>query len=229
MASAGTVTLDLDANSVKLLQELQKAQRRTRTTANSMAADFGKAFAGISKAAVAAGAVFAGVVTKMTVDGLKAVDANAKLARSLDGTVDGLQALQIAASDAGIQGLESSLTRLNRNLGAAAMGAGPAAKTVEALGINLKEIQRLDVDQKIAYIGQRIQEAGVSSQEAARHLQRLGFDQAQALALFRDGGASVQAYREEVQKLGLSVSEIDAAKIEQANDRFSRFGFWCAV
>ena len=39
-ASAGTVTLDLDANSVKLLRELQKAERSTKKSAGNMGADF---------------------------------------------------------------------------------------------------------------------------------------------------------------------------------------------
>jgi len=87
MASAGTVTLDLDANSVKMIRELQKAQRQTKRTATRMAGDMGKALGGIAKAAatmgIALGAAFATGVVRNTIEQQKAV---AQLNASLEST-----------------------------------------------------------------------------------------------------------------------------------------------
>src|SRR5690554_5308083 len=183
--------------------------------------DSAKQLAKYGAAAAAAGAAAA---TALTVQGLKAVDAQAKLARSLDTTIDSLKAMQMAAGDAGIDGLEGSLARLNRRLGAAERGSGAAAHAVEALGLDLQALSGMDVDERMATIADAIRDSGASMQVAARHAQDLGFEQREAAAFFMQGGDAIRAYRGEVEALGLSMSEIDAAKVEAANDAFGAFG-----
>ena len=223
-ASAGTVTLDLDANSVKLLRELQKAERSTKRTASNMGADFAKMAANIAKTTAVVATAFAAMTTKLTRDGLKVIDANAKMARALGASNDALQALQMAAGDVGLQGLDSSLNRMNRRLGAAEFGAGAAAKTVEILGLDLAALAQMDIDEKLQSISKSIKDAGLSSEQAARHLQNLGFEQAQATAFFSTGISDLSGYRKEINALGLSLSDIDAQKIEEANDAMGVFG-----
>lgn len=223
-ASAGTVTLDLDANSVKLLRELQKAERTTKKSVSNMGADFARMASNVAKTTAVIATAFAAMTTKLTRDGLKVIDANAKMARSLNASNDALQALRMAAGDAGLEGLDGSLNRLNRALGAAEMGTGRAVKTVEVLGLNLRELSAMDVDQKMQTIGQAIRDAGISSEQASRHLQNLGFEQSQAMAFFSSGIADLSQYRREIQALGLSLSSFDAARVERANDAMGVFG-----
>lgn len=173
---------------------------------------------------VGLGAVGAALAAKLTKEGLAAIDTQAKLARSLKGTADGLRAVQITASDAGLDGLESSLSALNRRLGAVEAGGGPAADTLKRLGLNAQELSRLDVDERMASIADAIQQSGMSAQETARHLQQLGFTQAEAAEFFMQGGDAIRAARAEVDQYGLSLSEVDAAQVEAANDAFSRIG-----
>src|SRR5690554_6570119 len=66
----------------------------------------------------------------------------------------------------------------------------------------------------------------MSMQQAARHAQNLGFEQSEAAAFFMQGGDAIRSYRQEVEDLGLSLSEVDAAKVEAANDAFSRMGMF---
>jgi hypothetical protein len=178
----------------------------------------------LAKYGAAAAAAGAAIAIALTREGLRAADASAKLARSLDATIDGLTALRMAAGDAGIDGLEGSLNRLNRRLGTLELEGGPAAATIERLGIDLEKIRVMDIDQKIGYIGDRIRDTGISSQEAARHLQQLGFQQEGALELFRKGSDEIARYRDEVDKFGLSLSMVDAQKIEKANDAMGILG-----
>src|SRR5690554_4118542 len=180
----------------------------------------------LAKYGAAAAAAGAAAAAALTIQGLKAVDAQAKLARSLDTSIDSLRALKIAAGDAGLEGLEGSLTRLNRRLGAAEMGMGDAAKSVEVLGLNLQELSGMDADERIAAISDAIRDSGMSMQQAARHAQNLGFEQSEAAAFFMQGGDAIRSYRQEVEDLGLSLSEVDAAKVEAANDAFSRMGMF---
>lgn len=223
-ASAGTVTLNLDANSVKLLRELQKSQNATRKTSGTMAADFEKSFTRIAKASAAMAAVLLATTTKLTRDGLASVDAQAKMARAVNGTNDALKALQMAAGDVGLQGLDGALTRMNRRLGAAEFGAGAAAVTVKALNLDLEALSKMDIDQRLQSIAQSIDAAGISSEQAARHLQNLGFEQAQASEFFAKGISDLSGYQREVRQLGLSLSLVDSYKVEQANDAMGVFG-----
>jgi hypothetical protein len=223
-ASAGTVTLDLDANSVKLLRELQKAEKSTKKSASNMGADFSRMASNIAKTTAVVATAFAAMATKITRDGLKVIDANAKMARSLNASNDALMALQMAAGDAGLDGLEGSLSRMTRALGAAEMGTGRAVKTIEVLGLDLAALSQMDVDQKLQTIAEAIQKAGISSEQTSRHLQNLGFDQAQAMQFFTSGITDLGNYRREINALGLSLSSFDAARVERANDAMGVFG-----
>ena len=223
-ASAGTVTLNLDANSVKLLRELQKAERTTKKSVSNMGADFARMASNVAKTTAVVATAFAAMATKLTRDGLNVIDANAKMARSLNASNDALQSLRMAAGDTGLEGLDSSLSKMNRALGAAELGTGRAVKTIEVLGLNLRELSAMDVDQKLQTIGQAIRDAGISSEQAARHLQNLGFEQSQAMAFFSSGISDLSTYRREIQALGLSLSSFDAARVERANDAMGVFG-----
>src|SRR5690554_4653707 len=153
---------------------------------------------------------------------MNVIDSQAKLARSIGGTVTGLRAMKLAAEDNGIDGLESSLNRMNRRLGAVEMAGGPAAETVKRLGLNIKELAEMDVDDRLASIADSIRDSGISAQEAARHLQQLGFQQAEATTFFMQGGDAIRAARDEIEAFGLAVDMISAAQIEEANTQLSR-------
>ncbi|KJD20511.1 hypothetical protein VE30_01965 [Vreelandella aquamarina] len=221
--SLGRLTLDMVLQTGNFLGPMERAQRETRRNMRQMEADAKKAGAGIAALAAGATAAAAGIYAYAK-SNMDTIDANAKLARSLEGTIDGLRAVNMAASDNGLDGMEASLNRMNRRLGAVEMNGGPALKTVERLNLNLQEMQDMDVDEKLAYIADRIRDSGVSSQEAARHLQQLGFEQRGATELFLKGGDAIRNARQEIEDYGLSVSMMDAAAIEQANDALARIG-----
>jgi hypothetical protein len=206
------------------LGPMDQAQRRTKRTTTQMAAEFEKVANRVGALGVAAATAAAGGIAALTREGMNAIDSQAKLARSLEGTIDGLRAVNIAASDSGIDGMEASLNRMNRRLGAVEMSGGPALKTVQRLNLDLAALRDMDVDERVAHIADRIHDMGLSNQEAARHLQQLGFEQRAATQLFMDGGAAIRAARQEVDEYGLSVSMVDAAAIEAANDALSRSG-----
>ncbi|PCF97656.1 hypothetical protein [Vreelandella nigrificans] len=221
--SLGRLTLDMVLQTGNFLGPMEKAQRDTERNMRRMEADAKKAGAGIAALAAGATAAAAGIYAYAK-SNMDTIDANAKLARSLEGTIDGLRAVNMAASDSGIDGMEASLNRMNRRLGAVEMSGGPALKTVERLNLNLREMEGMDVDEKLAYIADRLRDSGVSSQEAARHLQQLGFEQRGATELFLKGGDAIRSARQDIEDYGLSVSMMDAAAIEEANDAIARIG-----
>jgi len=225
--SLGTLTVDLILKMGGFEQGMDRASRQTKARMRDIQKSVDETakrvrdFIAIGAAAVATGAAITGAMVNSS---RQSIDAQNKLARSLDTTYDSLTALQLRAGDSGIDTLDESLNRMNRRLGAVEMNAGPAVKTVKALRLDLEAMADMDVDQRIGYIGDRIRDLGISNEEAARHLQQLGFEQKAALELFKNGSADVQRYRNEVEWLGLSVNDLDARRVEQMNDALGIFG-----
>lgn len=225
--SLGTLTVDLILKMGGFQEGMDKSARLTKQRMKEISKSVDEAAGRFKDFAL----VGAGVIATASAIGIamvnsarQTIDANSKLARSLDTSYDSLTALQLRAGDSGIDNLEGSLNRLNRRLGAVELASGPAAKSVERLQLDLEAMANMDVDQKIGYIGDRINELGISNEEAARHLQQLGFEQAAAIELFRNGSADVARYRREVDELGLSLDDMDALAIEQMNDALGIFG-----
>src|SRR5690554_356333 len=199
-------------------------QRGLRETSTGMAG-LRRAIVPTVAAVAALGTAFTAVAATMyglARAEMNVIDSQAKLARTIGGTVTGLRAMKLAAEDNGIDGLEASLNRMNRRLGAVEMAGGPAAETVKRLGLNIKELAEMDIDDRLASIADSIHDSGISAQEAARHLQQLGFQQAEATTFFMQGGDAIRAARDEIKAFGLSVSMLDAARIEEANTQLSR-------
>lgn len=199
------------------LDSTEKSGTKLVTKTRELTNTFGKMAVGVGLAGAA-------LATYYTKQGLAAVDAQAKLARNVNGTYDALSSLKVAFEDSGVDGYDASINRLNRRLGAAEQGGGAAAGAVKALNLDLEALSKMDVDERIASIADSIRDSGASAQQAARHAQDLGFEQQSAGAFFLQGGDAIRSYRKEIDEFGLSISELDTIKIEQANDEFAKTG-----
>lgn len=209
----GADTADFDKGVKSSEQRLDELQKKMRGGINTA----GKWGAGMASAAMAMGAA-------MVAQGAKAVSAQVDLQRALGGSYDAITALKMAANDMGLDGVEASLTRMNRRLGAAEKGGGAAAGAVKELGLDLKALSKLDADEKIAHISSRMREMNVTSERAARIAQDLGFEQTQAARFFMEAGESMSGYRSEVDALGMSISDLDAMRVANANDSIAKMG-----
>lgn len=231
MTDIASLQFDVDSSDLKsanaeLGRTTEQSGKATKAT-TKFGLDTEKSMQQAKRGALAIAAGFtaaAAAVAVLTKRGLSNVDNQAKLARSLGVTADGLRAVQLAASDAGIEGMDMSLNRLNRRLGAAANGNKEYKDTVDRLGLSLDELSEQDADERIASIADAVQRSGRSSQETARDLQKLGFEQAQANDFFRQGGSAIRAATQDVEDYGLSLNEIDTRQVEAANDAWARIG-----
>ena len=198
----------------KRFKELDEAVKQTENTiAVSMAA------------AGAAAAGFAAAVAKITTDQMELIKTQNTLAKSLNSTITGLKAVNEVAEDNSIEGMEGALARLQRRLGAFENnGGGPAAGAIKALNLNTKELANSDADKKIEIISRALKEQGVSSAQAARYVQDLGFEQKGVVELFKDGGKAIAEQRASIEAMGRAVSQIDAAKITIAKREFDGMG-----
>jgi len=211
--------------------ELQAAIKRAKKGLQ----DFGREMReGINVAAkwtaamAASGAAISAYMVRQT---MEAIDAQAKLAQRMNTTVASVAALEHAGGLAGVSAeqLETAARSLTSRLGEAAMGTGDAAKALERLGLNANELAAMPLDQRIALINERIRENIPLAQQAAIAADLFGERAAQAILLL--DADQIREAAENTRIFGTALSDIDAAKVEQANDAISRIslitdGFW---
>tara|TARA_R110001632_G_scaffold73618_7_gene169249 strand:- start:4781 stop:6970 length:2190 start_codon:yes stop_codon:yes gene_type:complete len=184
----------------------------------------GRNLAGLAKAAGAAGVLVGGALAAMTTQGLAAVDAQTKLARSIDGSVNALRAVQIAAGYAGVSVGEANtaMQQLNRELEAAKEKGSPAQKALAKLGMTASDLAGLDSDERMAALADRINELGLSSGQASDILRDLGVRSRNMALLLIQGGDAIRSAREEVTAFGLELTKAQTDSIESANDAVAR-------
>tara|TARA_S200002703_G_scaffold60169_1_gene52068 strand:+ start:3167 stop:4936 length:1770 start_codon:yes stop_codon:yes gene_type:complete len=215
---ANDVNIVISADARNATKNIKKAQKavgglddRIKKFAKRGALAFGAAF-------TAAGAGAALLVRRS----LETIDAQAKMARSLNASVAAVQTLNRASELAGVSfgELRTASVALNRRLSQAANGTGTAVTALDRLGLSAKDVINLEFDQQIALISDRMSELVPQAQRAGE-LTKLFGDRA-AFAISRIDSATIQQANEELRSLGVLVSDVDAAAIEQANDAMSQ-------
>ncbi|MCC5967777.1 MAG: phage tail tape measure protein [Natronohydrobacter sp.] len=197
----------------RLSQEMEAANRRLAAFSRRVK---------LAAAAAVAAATEAGVA--MIRSGLQTVDAQAKLAASLDTTVASIQVLERAGDLAGVSmgQVEQATIQLTRRLSQAASGTGPAVEALRRLRLSAEDLQRLPLDARIATIQERLAEFVPEAERAAVASQLFG-DRA-ALVFGRIDSATLRQATQDVRDFGVVVSDQDAAQIERTNDAISRLG-----
>ena len=213
----GTLLARMGLDARQFNRGLDSARGRVRKFAANISRSM--ALAGVAMAGAAAAGV--GALTRSS---LTFVDQQAKLARSIDGSIDALRALQLAGNDAGVSSdtLNASMQKLGTKLVEANVKGGASAKALDRMGLSAKNLLALDVDERLATIADRAKELGWSATKTSQFLLEMGVESKEMALLVAQGGDAIRAARKEVKDLGLSLSAVDAAKVEVANDAMSR-------
>jgi len=229
VASAGTVTLQLDANSVRLIREMQKAQRQTRRSATSMRQDLSRAFDRIGRVAAvmvaAVGAATAAVVRSQA----RQIDELGKTADAIGITTESLQALQVMGNLTGTssQQLATNLERMQRRLGQVARNGGPAARALEDIGVNIQDIINLPADRQLEEIAQAfagVENATLRASIANDLFGRAGVRMLKLMdQLSKDG---LTPLRRELEQLGFALDRQGVARVEAMNDSLAKTGLF---
>jgi hypothetical protein len=174
---------------------------------------------GLATATAAAGASAALVKMRMT-----AVDNLAKTADKLGVTTEALAGLQHAAEISGVstETMNMALQRMTRRVAEAAMGTGEAKGALEELNLNADALAKLPLDQQMNIVADAMQ--GVEKQSDRVRLAMKLFD-SEGVALVNTlagGSDGLKEMAEEASKLGIAISRVDAAMIEEANDNVTR-------
>jgi len=225
--SLGTLTVDLIARTSGFVQGMSKAERESAKRAKQIRKDLqqiGKEFKALGKSlavgGVAAGAGLVAIIEKNR----ELIDEQAKLARSLESTVAGLAVTTRAGELSGVafDKVAQATKDLTRRLSQAADGTGPAVKALERLNLTAEELSQLPLDERIQTINQAILDFIPAAQRASVAGQLFGEEG--SLAISRLDPETIKKAREEAQLFGTTLSQLDAAKVEAANDAFSTIG-----
>jgi hypothetical protein len=175
----------------------------------------------IAPIAAAIGVAFSGAAIRSQMD---YIDAQAKMAQSLGTTSASLQVLERAGELAGVSlgSVEQSSKDLQRRLSQAAAGGGPVADALKKIHLSARDLIGLPLDERVSAINGALEEFVPAAQRAAIAGQLFG-EEGSLLMTRLDPKIIAQAAAE-IDRLGYSISEVDAGKIEQANDAISSLG-----
>lgn len=212
-ARLGLDTAEFDAG-------MRGAQVRARTGFAGAFASIGRAVLPVTAAIAAAGAATYAVVGP-AMHAAAAIDEAAKAARRVDGSLAGWESLRLAAGEAGVdvRALSDQIQNLNVRL------AAPTAQTQSALarlGLDASALAQMDVDARVAAIADAVAGLGLDAGQTGAALRDLGIEDRRMVGLIAAGGAGIRAAAQDIADYGLAVSDIDAARIEAANDQIGR-------
>ena len=188
----------------------------------------GKVALGTIKKVAKIGAVFATAAAAATIAltkmSMTSIDNLSKTANKIGATTEALAGLQFAAELTGVSAetMNMAMQRMTRRVSEAAMGTGEAVKALKELGINAYELERLPLDEQMNVVADAMQNVG-SQSDRVRLAMKLFDSEGVALVNTLAGGSeALKEYAAEAEHLGLTISDIDAAKIEAANDSITR-------
>lgn len=217
--AAGSIVIDLLMRTGSFETDTARAERRLKQFKKE-ASDVGKFLGG-------AFALAAGVVTAafgaMVSRSREAIDSQAKLAAQLRTTYSSLEVLGRAGELAGLsmQQIGAAGRQLEINLGRAEQGVAAQADALDKLGLSADALSKVPLDQRILLINKALKENVKESERAAVAADLFGARNGVAIQTL-DAGTIAEAARQ-VEIFGLNLSDVDAAKVEQANDAMSVF------
>lgn len=195
-----------------------------------------KGLLGISTSAAKAGAAIAGafaiatagVVAKLVTDSIGAADNMRKLAQGAGVTTEKLSGLSWAASQSGVDlnALSAAMGRLNKGANEAQDGAGKYAETLSYLGISVANAEGglKSADVLLAEIADKFQEFPDGAEKSAIAIELFGKSGAKLIPLLNAGSSGISDLTAQAERLGLVISDEQAAKSEQFNDTVASLG-----
>ena len=191
-----------------------KSVNRSAGALASKAAKIGIAFA-------TAGVAVAGALTKMS---MANIDSLAKTADKIGVTTEALGGLRHAAELTGVGSdtLDMAMQRLTRRVSEAANGTGEAKNALIELGINAANLEQLPLDVQMEVIADAMGDVKSQSDKvrlAMKLFDSEGVSLVNTLAL---GSTGLEQMAKEADTLGITISRVDAAQIELANDAITK-------
>lgn len=222
-AKIGSLNVDVTLETARFKTGVRQVQAETSRLEKSVM--------GISKVGGAAIGALAGFGGAVVLGGLQsAVSGAFELASSMSEaagrigvTVEALQALRVAATDNGVsnEALESSMARLNVQLGDLQAGSKTATKAFDAIGLSATALKGLSPDEAFSAIADKIAAIKDPTLQAAAAQDIFGKSYAQLLPLIKGGSEALREAAEESRRNG-QISTQDAKDLDYLADSWEK-------
>lgn len=219
----GALVIEIEARTAKLKSDMGRAERLVKISAQKIKVASQAASNALSKIGIgaAAGTVALAALYKKTSEN---IDETAKFADVIGLTTEQLSGYRLAANITGseIGQLNTGLTRLQKNIGDAEAGLATAVREFDRLGIAVSDLRGLSTDEQIKLIADRFKQLPSTIDRSSVALNLFGRSGISLSKLLNEGSEGINRFQQEAKDLGLAFSRVDAAKIEEANDAFTR-------
>lgn len=195
---------------------------RAQSTANKISGMYKAAFAGISVAAIAS----AGRQAIEFGDELEKARQRAKL------TAAEISSLAHAAkqSDVDLGALTTSIQKMQIFLSKAKTGTKENVATLQALGLEVRDIINLKADDQFELIAEQVSKLASEEDRARAVTEVFGKAGGELLPMFQNGARGIREAREEAEKLGLVFTDEQLKRLSEADDAIKRMnGSWNAM
>lgn len=154
------------------------------------------------------------------------IEGLAKASERLGITTEKLAGLEHAADLTHISAeqLTTSMERMIRKIQDAATGSREAQKAISDIGLKVSDLAAMNPDQQFSAIAEAIKNLGTQGQKSAAMFDIFGKKGGALAPMLNMGAEGLAAASKEAEQLGLAVSGIDAAKVEEANQAFHKVG-----
>lgn len=217
----GALRVNLGIDSAQFQDGLKQAQG----SADKFAKVLKTTMVAAAGAAVAAlGAIAVGVRSA-----INSADDMSKMAAKIGIPIEELSKLKYAADMSGVslQGLQTGVSRLSRNMADAAKGTGAGAEAFKRLGINVKgaDGSLKSSSAVMAEMADKFAKMPDGAQKTAVAMELMGRSGADMIPMLNGGSAALNELLMEAKELGLEISERTGKAAEAFNDNISRMGY----
>lgn len=229
--NAGGIYYEVDARTGNLIRRT----REVETSTGKMGKGFNrlekqtdrnaKSMFNLSRVAKSLAGVFAiRQIQQFTLNTITAIDEQGKFARQIGVSYENLQRLQFAAEQSGasIGMLNNGLRRGSRNIAEAATNGGAMADAIEALGINVRQLNAMRPDQQFAAIADAIKGVKDESEQARIAYRIFGRDGEALLNTLRHGSDGLRELGNEAERTGRIIGQQTADDAARFNDELNK-------
>lgn len=198
-------------------------------SAQTSAERFSKALKTSMAAAAATAAAALGGIAVGVRNAMKSADELSKMAQKIGIPTEELSKLKYAADMSGVslQGLQTAVGRLSRNMSDAAKGTGEGAKAFKALGISVKGSDGTlkSSSAVMTELADKFAKMPDGAQKTALAMELMGRSGADMIPMLNGGSAALNELMAEAKALGLEISTSTGRAAEAFNDNISRMGY----
>jgi hypothetical protein len=216
MSVVARLTAVLGVDQAQFETGMKRAQKSMKEFQSAVSTGAKLAAASLATVGVALGA--------LTVRQMQNIDATSKLANSLGVNIREFQALSMVAEEAGVEqeALTKAITTSGKALVEAATGSKTAASAFKYLGLNVNDLLKLTPDQQFNAIADALSKVENPTVKTALAMELFGKNGRGVINMLSDFGMKVDEARAFNDKFNISLTSVDAAKVEEANDTFGR-------